>query len=221
MKRFAFIAVLYSLAYTSVGASDFAETKALADQGVAYAQYNLGIMYEHGQGVPQDYTEAVNWYRRAADQGLADADSNLGLLYYSGIGVRKDEIKAAKLWRKAAEQGHARSQYSLGMAYSSGQSAIPQDYTEAVKWYRRAANLGFAHAQYSLAYLYTIGKGVPQNYAEVYIWSNLAAASGHEDAIESRDIAASMLTPENLVVAQQRAAKLFEEIQQRKVQEYQ
>jgi len=38
----------------------------LADQGVASAQYNLGVMYANGQGVPQDYAAAVSWYRKAA-----------------------------------------------------------------------------------------------------------------------------------------------------------
>jgi hypothetical protein len=39
-----------------------------ADQGIAKATYNLGRMYEEGRGVPQDHTEALQWYRRAADQ---------------------------------------------------------------------------------------------------------------------------------------------------------
>ena len=38
-------------------------------------------MYDEGQGVPQDYAEAVKWYRMAADQGNADAQSNLGFMY--------------------------------------------------------------------------------------------------------------------------------------------
>jgi Sel1 repeat len=40
----------------------------LANQGVAEAQSNLGVMYEQGQGVPQDYAEAVMWFRKA-DEG--------------------------------------------------------------------------------------------------------------------------------------------------------
>jgi hypothetical protein len=39
----------------------------LADQGDARAQSILGLMYESGRGVPQDYAEAVKWYRKAAD----------------------------------------------------------------------------------------------------------------------------------------------------------
>src|SRR5438874_281250 len=42
----------------------------LADQGDAVAQARLGLLYQLGEGVPQDYAEAVKWYRLAADQGL-------------------------------------------------------------------------------------------------------------------------------------------------------
>ena len=44
-------------------------------------------MYAKGQGVPQDYAEAVKWYRLAAEQGFAMAQDNLGLMYKNGQGV--------------------------------------------------------------------------------------------------------------------------------------
>ncbi len=53
--------------------------RARADQGVADAQSNLGVMYDNGEGVPQDHAEAVRWYRLAADQGLALAQFSLGV----------------------------------------------------------------------------------------------------------------------------------------------
>ena len=51
--------------------------KALAEQGDAPAQSNLGLMYEKGMGVTQDFPQAMRWYRKAADQGVAIAQSNL------------------------------------------------------------------------------------------------------------------------------------------------
>ena len=42
-------------------ASDFRQTLQLAEQGVAEAQFNLGTMYDSGQGVHQDYAEAFRW----------------------------------------------------------------------------------------------------------------------------------------------------------------
>src|SRR5258708_2740981 len=59
----------------------------LANQGNADAQYNLGVMFDKGDGVPQDRAAAVSWFRMAADQGLAAAQSNLGIMYEYGLGV--------------------------------------------------------------------------------------------------------------------------------------
>jgi hypothetical protein len=53
----------------------------LAEQGNALAQLGLGVMYAKGQGVPQDYSQAVVWYRKAAEQGDADAQTLVGLMY--------------------------------------------------------------------------------------------------------------------------------------------
>jgi len=76
----------------------------LAQQGHAKAQYWLGKMYDFGEGVPQDYAEAVKWYRRAAEQGYAVAQTNLGAMYDYGRGVPQDYAKAVAWYRCAAEQ---------------------------------------------------------------------------------------------------------------------
>ena len=47
-------------------------TKA-AEQGDALAQFNLGLMYHDGDGVPRDYKQAFYWYRKAAELGHAAA----------------------------------------------------------------------------------------------------------------------------------------------------
>ena len=44
----------------------------LADKGDAKAQYNLGIMYDTGQGVSQDYVQAHKWYNLSASRASAD-----------------------------------------------------------------------------------------------------------------------------------------------------
>ena len=79
----------------------------LAEQGNAVAQYNLGVMYENGRGVPQDDKTAVKWYRLSAEQGDAGAQSNLGVMYGNGQGVPQDDKTAVKWHRLAAEQGDA------------------------------------------------------------------------------------------------------------------
>jgi len=52
----------------------------LADKGIPEAQINLGMMFESGQGVPQDYKEAIRWYRLAADLGHIKAQEKLNLI---------------------------------------------------------------------------------------------------------------------------------------------
>jgi uncharacterized protein len=48
-----------------------------ADQGNAYAQYNIGRLYDNGWGVEKDYTKALAWYQKAADEGDEDAKAAL------------------------------------------------------------------------------------------------------------------------------------------------
>ena len=66
---------------------------------MAGAQFSLGLMYYKGQGVPQDYKEAVQWFRLAADQGNAGAQTNLGVMYDVGQSVPQDYIQA-HMWYK-------------------------------------------------------------------------------------------------------------------------
>ena len=62
-------------------------------------------MYAKGTGGPQDYTEAVKWYRKAAEQGDASAAFNLGSMYESGQGVVQDYIEAYAWWNIGAAKG--------------------------------------------------------------------------------------------------------------------
>ena len=117
------------------------EFQSLAEQGVASAQFNLGVMYDKGQGVPQDYKMAAQWYRRAAEQGHAGAQVNLGLMYDNGQGVPQDDKAAVQWYRRAAEQGDAEAQSNLGAMYAEGQG-VPRDYVHAHMWLNIAASGG-------------------------------------------------------------------------------
>jgi hypothetical protein len=73
----------------------------------------LGLKYFYAEGVSQDITEAVKWYRKAAQQEQADAQNWLGDLYQDGIFVPQDDDEAEKWYRKAAKQGDAKAQLKL------------------------------------------------------------------------------------------------------------
>ncbi len=75
----------------------------LAEQGISHAQNVLGEIYMYGEGIPQDYDEAVKWFRLAAEQHHRRARFMLGVLYWSGDGVPQDYDKAVKWFRLADE----------------------------------------------------------------------------------------------------------------------
>jgi uncharacterized protein len=74
-------------------------------------------MYYRGLGVPQDYVQALDWFRKAADQGIAFAQNNIGSSYLNGQGVPQDYAQALAWYRKAADQNNAEAQTSLGGMY--------------------------------------------------------------------------------------------------------
>ena len=110
----------------------------IAEQGDADAAYTVGDMYDRGNGVPQDYGEAVKWYTPAADQGVAAAQDRLGFFYSFGRGVKRDYAAAAKWYRRAAEQGIATAQVHLGSLYANGWG-VPKDEVSAEFWFILAA----------------------------------------------------------------------------------
>jgi len=113
----------------------------LAEQGDTFAQFNLGLMYDNGEGVPQDYAEALKWFRLAAERGNVTAQYNVGVMYDNGRGVPEDDAEAVKWYRLAAEQGYAKAQGRLGSMYKQGQG-VPEDYVEAYAWYNLGAAQG-------------------------------------------------------------------------------
>jgi uncharacterized protein len=117
------------------------EWRPLAGQGDALAQYNLGVLYRKGRGMPQDDVQARQWFEKAAAQGQAKAQFNLGTLYFNGEGVKKDYQQALRWFRLAADQGEALAQTKMAIMYDDGQG-VPQDIVQAYKWYSLAATNG-------------------------------------------------------------------------------
>jgi TPR repeat protein len=131
---------------SSLSARELAETTLLAEWvGLPEEQYVLGNLYYKGDSVPQDYTEAAKWYRKAADQGHTNSQYMLASMHDRGDGMSPDYIEAVAWYRKAAENGHIPAQLELGRKYASGQG-VPQNYAEAYVWFSLAATSGLESA---------------------------------------------------------------------------
>ena len=108
-----------------------------SEKGQPVAQYRLGNLYEHGQGVAADPVKAARWYELSATQGNRKAMHNLAVFYAS----RRDMADAARWFAKAAALGLADSQFNLAILYERG-DGVPQSLVQAYKWYAIAAAAG-------------------------------------------------------------------------------
>jgi len=134
----------------------FSIFEALAKEGHALAQYQLGVCYQYGNGAPRDGAKSAEWYGKAfvllqalAKKGDAEAQYQLGVCYSCGDGVSEDRSKAAEWYRKAAEQGHADAQESLARCYEHGHG-VTADSAAAREWWRKAAAQGNESAREAL-----------------------------------------------------------------------
>ncbi len=141
-----------------------------AEQGLASAQYSMGLFYEYGDGtnstpVPgeptiiythlrQDFKTAISWYRKAAAQGHRRAISCIGLFYLHGRGVPQD-LKEARYWlEKAAALGNPEPlRYMPMLEEAERRAANPEAYQaeeELLLQKLQAARDGDAEAQFQL-----------------------------------------------------------------------
>jgi TPR repeat protein len=147
-----------------------------AESGDAASQYQLGRLYDEGDGIDENNEKAVEWYRKSAEQGYAKAQGYLSEMYFIGEGVQVDDEKAAYWARKAANQGDALGQTNVGYMYDEGRGAT-EDNLKAIEWYLLAAEQGFAEAQGLLSTVYLYEEGL-ENYEKARYWASLAAEQG-------------------------------------------
>ena len=140
-----------------------------------------GEEYYFGNGVEQDYEQALYWFTQSAEKGNAQAQCNLGIMYEYGQGTAQDYEKAVEWYQKAADQGNALAQTNLGVKYYWGKGT-QQDLAKAAEWFQKAAEQGYADAQTNLGIMYHDGDGVDQDYEQAAFWYQKAAEQGNYTA---------------------------------------
>ena len=157
-----------------------AELEPAARTGDAAAQYYLGVLYGHGEGVVRNYRTAAEWYERAARQGHSDAQFNLGLLFYDGAGapgepdaIAKHDAAAIRWLTPAAEAGHGMASYLLCRLVDEGRAAT-RDLDRALGLCRYAAQRGIPGAQYHTGLLLAARRPAREPWTAAYAWVLLA-----------------------------------------------
>ncbi len=166
-----------------------------AENGIAEAQLNLGLMLRFGLVVPKDEKKAAHWYRLAAEQGDITAQSTLGALYANGQGVSQDNQEAMKWYRLAADQRAAADKIVI---YKLAKNSI----SPALKILKADAEDGIADAQYYLGMMHADGSGVPYDPVLALKWYNLSALQGHENATDQVSLLEKRMTPQQIEQAQ-------------------
>ena len=119
---------------------------ALAEEGEAEAQYQVGLMLFHGRGCLRDRVAAYGWYYRAAQQNNVAAMNDLAFSLLHGFGTERNAAEGFAWALRAAERGHAPSQTIVGECYAHGQG-VAQDLDKSEEWLYRAARQGDVRAR--------------------------------------------------------------------------
>ena len=135
------------------------------DDADADALFKQGEAYSLGEGVVEDYTEAIRFYRLAAKKGHTGANSRLGNMYEWGIVFTPDYVEAARFYRIAAEQGDINAQFDLGNMFRNGKG-VAKDEAQAQHFYRLAAAQGHVTARKSLSKTPCQTQGLAQDRAK-------------------------------------------------------
>ena len=172
-----------------------------ARRGDAQAQYLLGVLYDNGQGVAQDYKLARSWFEKAAAQGQASAQYHLGFMYEAGRGMPHNNQQALHWYGLAAAGADPNAQYRLALMHLNGFGG-KVNATEARKWFAQAAAQGDPQAQRQLASLYAKGLGGTQNKTLAYMWLDIARGLGDQSALRASVELAETMASEAIATAQ-------------------
>jgi hypothetical protein len=153
------------------------------------SDYLLGLKHFHGDGMPQDYKKAEEFFFKSGYRG-----------------ERNPSDKTSEVW------GNMNSQYALGYMILKGLKPTKNTYGDAAHWFRLAAEKGHPIAQASIGELHHIGMGAAQDFVLAHLWLNLAAATTlnyadtfRKSASKARDAVARKMTPAQIAEAQRLA----------------
>jgi uncharacterized protein len=158
------------------------DLKIKAGHGEVEAQTILGLKYANGEGVSQDYKQAIYWLTKSAEQGDVKAQYSLGRMYFYGTGKPKnlfDEIFDEST--KMNELGYADIENDLAEINGEG---VAKDYQQAIYWLTKAAEQGHINSQFLLGEIYRNynGKGWDKDYKQAFKWYMKSAEQDHAGA---------------------------------------
>jgi TPR repeat protein len=142
----------------------------------------LGFCYDKGDGIAEDATQAVRWYKIAAEQNDPVAQVNLALCLEKGRGTPKDQVEALQWFKKAASLGNLNAYINVGLYHEKGEGGLPKNMPEAFSWYLKAAESGDPTGMAITGWCYERGEGTTVNSEAALHWYTSGAMRGNEHA---------------------------------------
>ncbi len=169
-------------AEAAYGAGEFREAatllRPLAVAGDREALFILARLYERGEGVEQDRTQARKYYRLASDKGHRRAGERLAQLEEQDEQGSAQDSVVLDWYLPAARDGDTDAMFNLGFMYETGWG-VQEDEAQAIDWYRRAADIGNDIAQLRLGMMLIVGAGDAQDVPLGKAWVRAAAERGN------------------------------------------
>jgi TPR repeat protein len=157
----------------------------LANGGDPQAQYEVGRMYESGQGVAKDLGDAASWYRKSASGGNHPAQLLLSLMFARGQGVPQDDKQGLAWLAKAAAGAPPEKQLALRMLYAQNRASygngrplsIAELAARALPGVQQMADQGDPHAKCALLQMYETGQAAPRKVDDLAALHQACAAT--------------------------------------------
>lgn len=191
-----------------------------AQSGNIEAMFIVGGMYKRGYGTPISEEESFKWLYNAALNGRSSTESEkiLGQSFFSGSNVPQNYEEAIHWFERAAKGGDPEAQSELAFLYFSG-NHVAQDYKKAKYWFNIAARKGYPIAQYNMGIIWYTGHGVVAvDTKKAYAWFNLSAANGYWIGGGAKNFLETILSDEELRIAQKYSIELYQDIKNVKKQ---
>ena len=153
-----------------------------AGLGDVEAEFTLAEKYYNGDGVIQDYAEAVEWYRKASKLGHDRSTYSLGRCVEFGIGVPRDELEAFLLYELAARGGLADAAFRAAVMLEEGRGTT-RDEDRAFQLYQQAVAGGSVEAHVNLGLMYSQGRACERNESKAVALYEGAAEKDDKDAL--------------------------------------
>lgn len=116
---------------------DFSKAK----NGDVKSQYIVGNHYYYGEGVAQDKSEALKWYKKSAFYGNSDAQVMIGIIILYDEIVPINHEEALSLFIKSSAKGNSKAMIQLGLYFLNGEGD-KKDIFNAYRYFKKAQKKG-------------------------------------------------------------------------------